>query len=89
MSKVPYVQRAYGGMGLTGECAYLWALFLRNEADMEDDQIMYSKWQAMVEQLQPKSGKAIPASVHYPALEEAMNRYTNKQYVYPGSDAQE
>jgi hypothetical protein len=75
VSKVPHIERAYGGMGLTGECAYLWALFLRNEADMEDDQIMYSVWQSMVEQLAPKLGKPVPASVHYAELEQAIERY--------------
>ena len=77
MSKVPYIERAYGDSGLTGECAYLWAMFLRNEADMADDQIAYSKWQSLVESLQPKDGKAIPASVHYADLEDAIARYTD------------
>ena len=89
MNKVPYVERAYGDSGLTGECAYLWALFLRNEADMEDDQISYSKWQAIVETLEPKSGKPVPASVHYADLEDAIEKYTTREYVYPGSDPQE
>lgn len=89
MNKVPYVERAYDGGGLTGECAYLWALFLRNEADMEDDQISYSKWQAIVETLEPKSGKPVPASVHYADLEDAVEKYTIREYVYPGSDPQE
>jgi len=44
MSKVPYIERSYGDSGLTGECAYLWALFLANEADMADDTFEYSKW---------------------------------------------
>lgn len=73
--KIPYVERTYGGHGVTGECAYVWALFLRNEADMDDDQIMYSKWQALVEQLQPKAGKPVPASVYSSALEDAIARY--------------
>lgn len=76
MNKVPYIERAYGGSGLTGECAYLWALFLANEADMEDDYIAYDKFKAIAEQLTPKEGKAIPASVHYPALEDAIAKYT-------------
>lgn len=77
MSKIPYVERAYDGHGLTGECAFLWAVFLMNEADMEDDYIAYDKWKATAESLQPKEGKATPASVHYRALEEAIKRYTN------------
>ena len=89
MNKVPYVERAYGDSGLTGECAYLWALFLRNEADMEDDQISYSKWQAIVETLEPKSGKPVPASVHYADLEEAISEYNVQEYINPAHCAQE
>jgi len=89
MNKVPYIERAYGDTGLTGECAYLWAMFLANEADMEDDYIAYDKFKAMAEQLAPQDGKPIPASVHYPALEEAIEKYNVREFVYPGSDPQE
>ena len=65
MSKVPYVERPYGyEIGLTGECAYLWACFLANEADMADDTFGYDKWKSMVDDLAPKQGKPIPAAVH-------------------------
>ena len=89
MNKVPYIERAYGGIGLTGECAYLWALFLANEADMVDDYIKYDKFKAMAEQLAPKQGKAIPASVHYPALEEEISKYNTREYINPAPCAQE
>lgn len=89
MSKVTYIERAYGGMGLTGECAYLWALFLANEADMADDYIKYDKFKAMAEQLAPKNGKAIPASVHYPALEKEISKYNAHEYINPAPCAQE
>jgi hypothetical protein len=89
MSKVPYIERAYDDSGLTGECAYVWALFLANEADMADDTFEYSKWKSMAEGLAPKEGKPVPAAVHYPALEDAINQYTTPEYVYPGSDPQE
>ena len=62
MSKVPYIERSYGDSGLTGECAYLWALFLANEADMEDDTFGYSKWKSLAEQLTPSEGKPMPAT---------------------------
>tara|TARA_R100000388_G_C7227920_1_gene152853 strand:+ start:615 stop:887 length:273 start_codon:yes stop_codon:yes gene_type:complete len=76
MSKVPDVIRPPGyTVGLTGECAYLWALFLRNEADIEDDQLAYSQWQAMVESLQPKPHKPMPSAVHISALEDAITSY--------------
>tara|TARA_S200002703_G_C3763074_1_gene234915 strand:- start:72 stop:308 length:237 start_codon:yes stop_codon:yes gene_type:complete len=77
MSKVPYIERSYGDSGLTGECAYLWALFLANEADMEDDTFGYSKWKSLAEQLAPAEGKPMPAVVHYAELEDAIARYTN------------
>lgn len=77
MNKVPYVERGYDDSGLTGECAYLWALFLANEADMEDDYIAYDKWKSTAEQLAPADGKPIPAVVHYADLEDAIARYTN------------
>jgi len=76
MSKLPPVQRPYlSDTGLTGESAYLWAVFLANEADMADDYIAYDKWKAAAETLAPAKGKATPAAVHYPILEEAIKTY--------------
>ena len=79
MSKVPYVERPTlwenSDTGLTGECAYLWALFLANEADMEDDTFGYAKWKTMADELAPKNGKPRPAVVYYTDLEEAIVRY--------------
>jgi len=90
MSKVPYVERAYGGTGLTGECAYLWSLFLANEAEMANDIVNYDKFKAMAEQLAPKTGMPVPASVHYPALEEEIRKYhTAREYLHPSNCAQE
>ena len=76
MSKIPYIERSYGDSGLTGECAYLWALFLANEADMEDDTFGYAKWKTMADELAPKKDKPTPAAVYYNDLEEAIERYT-------------
>lgn len=76
MSKVPYIERPFDwDTGLTGECAYLWALFLANEADMSDDYISYDKFKAIAEQLAPKEGRAIPTAVHIQKLEEAIENY--------------
>lgn len=75
MNKKPYIERPYGNFGLTGECAYLWALFLANEADMDGDYPNFDKFTAIAETLKPQAGKAIPAAVHYAALEEAIERY--------------
>lgn len=76
MNKLPYIERPYNNIGLTGECAYLWALFLANEADMSDDIINYDKFKAIAEDLAPKSGKATPACVVYHALESKIEEYT-------------
>ena len=93
MSKIPYIERPLlwqgDGIGLTGECTYLWALFLANEADMADDTFEYSKWKSMADDLAPKQGKPTPAAVYYSDLEEAMEKYSVREYVYPGSDPQE
>jgi len=93
MSKVPYIERPMlwqgDGIGLTGECAYLWACFLANEADMADDNFEYSKWKSMADSLAPKRDRPIPAAVYYADLEEAMEKYATREYVYPGSDPQE
>ena len=76
MSKLPMIERSYCGTGLTGNCAYLWVLFLMNEADMENDIAAYDEWKSMAETLEPKRGRPTPASVHYVALEKAIERYT-------------
>jgi len=90
MGKAPLIVRPYDSdVGLTGESAYQWTLFLANEADLRDDYIAYDKWKSMAEGLAPKEGKPVPAAVHYPALEDAINQYTTPEYVYPGSDPQE
>lgn len=76
MSKIPHIVRPHDwDTGLTGECAYLWAMFLANEADMVDDYISYDKFKAIAEQLAPKEGKAVPFAVHIHALEEAIANY--------------
>jgi len=76
MSKVPYIERPFDwDTGLTGECAYLWALFLANEADMVDDYITYDIFKGIAEQLAPKEGRAIPTAVHIQKLEEAIEKY--------------
>ena len=75
MAKIPYVERCGVSGGLTGECAYLWALFLANEAYMEDDVIAYDKFKKIVDDLAPRSGIATPSSVHYVALENAIEKY--------------
>ena len=85
MSKIPYIERAYGGSGLTGECAYLWALFLANEADMADDPIKYDKFKAMAETLAPKEGVATAASVHYPDLEAEISKYQKQHWTDPSA----
>jgi hypothetical protein len=76
MSKIPYVERPPGyTTGLTGECAYAWAVFLMNEADMNEDYLEYDTWKAAVESLKPAEGKPVAAIIHYAKLEEALEKY--------------
>lgn len=77
MNKIPYVERSYMNGGLKGECAYVWALFLANEADMNDDDMMYSVYKAIAEQLAPTPGRPVPDSVHYADLEDAIEEWIN------------
>lgn len=79
MSKLPYVERDHLG-GVTGECAYIWSLFLSNEADMEDDHEMYDRWRTLVDQLKPAPNKPMPASVWCSDLEDAIERYTHAEH---------
>lgn len=76
MSKLPPVIRPYDSeIGLTGESAYLWALFLMNEADMNDDGLGYSTWKTLVDMLKPAKGKPITAAVYINDIEEALKTY--------------
>jgi len=77
MAKLPPIERPYlnSDQGLTGESAYLWALFLMNEADMNDDHLEYSTWKDIVDTLKPAKGKPIPAAVYIHDLEEALENY--------------
>jgi hypothetical protein len=77
MSKLPYVERpaGYESAGLTGECAYLWTVFLANEADMDNDPVAYDKFKTFAEQLAPKEGKPIPVAVYYADIEDAISKY--------------
>lgn len=73
--KLPPIERSIMGFGLTGDSAYKWALFLKNESEMEDDPFEFSKWAAIEESLRPRPNKPVPASVSYGALEDAIKRY--------------
>ena len=89
MNKVPYVERCPMSGGLKGECAYLWALFIANEADMDGDYVTHDRFKTIADQLAPKKGVPIPSSVHYSDLENVIAKYAPREYVYPGSDPQE
>ena len=77
MNKIPYVERCSISSGLKGECAYLWCLFLANEADMRDDVFAYDRWKSMAEQMSPRPGTPIPSSVHIEALEKEIENWTS------------
>jgi len=82
MSKLPYVERPKGySIGLTGECAYVWALFLSNEANMEDDHEAYDRWRVLVDQLKPAPNKPTPAGIWCNDLEDAIERYTHNDSI--------
>ena len=75
MNKMPYIERPDTGRGFTGKCAYLWALFLMEEADIEDDHMAYAKWRTLVDRLSSRPGHPQP-TVHYNAdLEDAIKEY--------------
>ena len=46
---------------------------------MANDIVNYDKFKAMAEQLAPKIGMPVPASVHYPALEEEIRKYHTQE----------
>ena len=75
MSKLPYIERCSMSSGLTGECAYVWACFIANEADMDGDYVTYDEFKTIADQLAPKPGKPTPSSVHYQALEDKIQEY--------------
>jgi len=79
MNKIPYVERDYIGGGLKGDCAYVWAVFLAEEADMSGDYTAYDTWRTIADQLKPRQGVPIPASVHYSELEDAIAEWTNNE----------
>ena len=76
--RVPYVERCGMSGGLTGECAYVWAVFIANEADMEGDFVTYDRFKTIADQLRPKQGVPMASSVHYNDLEEVIERYTKQ-----------
>lgn len=80
MSKKPYIERCPVSGGLTGECAYEWAVFLAEEADMADDIVSFDCFMAIAEQLKPKAGIPIAASVHYQDLEKALEVYAGGKH---------
>lgn len=75
MNKIPYVERCSISSGLKGECAYLWCLFLANEADMREDVFAYDKWKSMAEQIAPRNGMPVPSSVHIAELEQEIEKW--------------
>lgn len=77
MNKIPYVDRDSMNGSLRGECAYVWAVFLANEADMADDVVAYDKWKTIADQLRPLAQRPMVSSVHYVELENAIEEWTN------------
>ena len=78
MNKIPYIERDYIGGGLKGECAYVWALFLADEADMSGDVVAYDTWRTIADQLKPRAGVPTPSSVYYSDLEDAITEWSRQ-----------
>lgn len=76
MSKLPPVIRPPGyELGLTGESAYHWAVFLANEADMNEDYIAYDKWKATAESIKPTNRHPLAHTVYYGDLEAEIEKW--------------
>ena len=75
MNKRPHVERCPSTGGITGQCAYEWALFLAQEADMNDDVFAYDRWKHLQEQLTPMPGVPIASSVHIRDLEKEIEKW--------------
>ena len=77
MSKKPPVVFTYNGTGLTGESAYLWALFLAREAEMDDNLKEFAKWKHMADSLRPRESVPLPANFYSGDLMNAIEKYTD------------
>lgn len=77
--KLPSVQRSPIAGGLTGACAYQWAVFLaENYLFDNDDPLLYDRFKSIAESLEPKPGKPEVASFHCRDLEEAIQNAVHK-----------
>ena len=73
----PFIERDRMSTGLTGECAYVWCVWLANEADINGDYIAYDRWKHLADALKPKQGTPVPSSVHIADLEEEINKFSS------------
>lgn len=74
--KIPSVQRNSIAEGLTGDCAYQWALFLaENYLFDNDDPLLYDRFRSIAESLEPKPGKPAVASFHCKDLEKEIEKW--------------
>lgn len=75
--RIPSVHRNGLDDGLTGESAYKWAVFLaENYLFDSDDPLLYDRFQAIAESLEPKPGKPVVASFHCRDLEKEIEKWT-------------
>ena len=78
--KIPTVVRNEFGGGLTGDCAYKWALFLAENYSFDfDDPLLYDRFMSIADSLEPKPGKPVVASFHCKDLEEEILKWTTSQ----------
>jgi len=78
--KLPSVERSRFSGGLTGDCAYKWAMFLsENYLFDNDDPLLYDRFRSIAESLEPKQGKPVVASFHCKDLEKEIEKWTISQ----------
>ena len=77
-NKKPPIVFTYNGTGLTGDSAYLWALFLANEADMAEDYVAYDKWRQIVDCLKPQPNMPVTSSFYCKDLMDEIERYSHE-----------
>ena len=79
MSKRPIIERCPTTGGLTGQSAYEWAVFLAEEADFDDDPLLFDRFSSIAETLKPSKGKPGAHSFHCKDLEDAIKVYHRRK----------
>lgn len=73
--KLPKIERGADGLTLTAESAYMWALFLKDEADMSDDIEKFDTFASIAHQLSGYVQSKMQVYVRYAELEKTIEGY--------------